>query len=68
MDGSVESKKSWNKYYINTEMVDSHIEKKDTYLPSLVSFISLAYYRAYVDIKQSHSDTYAQLERVLAKT
>lgn len=49
-------------------MVDSHIEKKDTYLPSLVSFISLAYYRAYLDIKQSHFDIYTQLEWVLAKT
>lgn len=30
MDGSVESKKSRNKYHKNTEMADSNIEKKET--------------------------------------
>lgn len=29
MDGSVEFKKSRNKYYKNIEMVDSNIEKKE---------------------------------------
>lgn len=30
IDGSVESKKSRNKYHKNTEMADSNIEKKET--------------------------------------